>query len=103
MKIIFSNIWKYLSLFFAGIIGGLVWSMTQLKPNQTSIFSENYIAEQQQKFGKIKQKGEGSLQLNEKTNPISETKKIRRQKRKERKFRKLEEETNLEESEQKNY
>ena len=59
MKIFFSNIWKYIALLFAGLIGGLVLAMKQFKPTQ-NITADQYIGEQSSEIqiGKIKQKGE---------------------------------------------
>ena len=53
------NIWKYLGIFFAGAFASLTMVFFTQKP-QTVINTETYIAEQNQKIGKIKQKGKGN-------------------------------------------
>ena len=59
MKIFFINIWKYMAFIFAGVVGGLVLAMKQLKPTQ-NISTDQYIGEQSSEIqiGRIKQKGE---------------------------------------------
>jgi len=59
MKIFFSNIWKYTTVFFAGVIAALVYSFRQFH-DQTIINADTFIASQQQKVGKLKQRGEGN-------------------------------------------
>ena len=59
----FSNLWKYLAFLFAGIIAGMVAAIKLIeKPSILNVSAENFIAEQTQKIGKIKQKGEGNSQ-----------------------------------------
>jgi len=109
MKIFFSNIWKYLTFIIAGVVGGLILAMKQLKPTQ-NINTDQYIGEQSQetRIGKIKQKGEN---LNMKTflpdNEILTPRQIRRNRRAERrearKATAFEKETEKEELEQKDY
>ncbi len=50
------NIWKYISLFFAGIIAGLAAAIKLLDPK--TINASSYVEDQKQetKIGKIKQK-----------------------------------------------
>lgn len=48
-------------MFFAGAFAAMVMVFLKQKP-QTVVNAETYIAEQQQKIGKIKQKGQGNTQ-----------------------------------------
>ena len=61
MKIFFSQIWKYLAVFFAGIITAMVYSIRQFH-DQTIINADTFIASQEQKIGKLKQRGDGNSQ-----------------------------------------
>lgn len=61
MKIFFSQIWKYLAVFFAGVITAMVYSIRQFH-DQTIINTDTFIASQEQKIGKLKQRGEGNSQ-----------------------------------------
>jgi hypothetical protein len=61
MKIFFSNCWKYIAVFFAGIIAAMVYSIRQFH-DQTIINADTFIASQQLKVGKLKQRGEGNSQ-----------------------------------------
>lgn len=61
MKILLKNIWKYIAVFFAGIITALVYSIRQFH-DQTIINADTFIASQQQRVGKLKQRGEGNSQ-----------------------------------------
>ena len=61
MKIFFSKIWKYLAVFLAGVITALVYSIRQFH-DQTIINADTFIASQEQKIGKLKQRGEGNSQ-----------------------------------------
>lgn len=61
MKIFFSKIWKYLTVFFAGVITALVYSIRKFQ-DQTIINADTFIASQEQKIGKLKQRGEGNSQ-----------------------------------------
>lgn len=80
------KVWPYLAMFFAGAFVAMTMVFFKQKP-QTVINAETYIKEQQQKIGKIKQKGEGNgqqVQLNQEL-----SRKEKRQSRKaERKARK---------------
>jgi len=96
----FKQAWKYLALFFAGVIAALVYAMKQMRemrPTQ-NIQTGEFVNEQNdtQRIGKIKQKGE-NLTLD--VSP----REMRKQRRERRKEKKLQEETEKEESEQKNY
>nr|WP_321357165.1 hypothetical protein [uncultured Draconibacterium sp.] len=55
------KIWPYISMFFAGAFAAMAMVFFKEKP-QTVINAETYIKEQEQKVGKIKQKGEGNGQ-----------------------------------------
>lgn len=55
------KIWPYISMFFAGAFAAMVMVFFKQKP-QTVINAETYVKEQEQKIGKIKQKGEGNGQ-----------------------------------------
>lgn len=59
----FSSIWKYLAFLFAGIIAGMVAAIELTeKPSIVNVSAESFIAEQTQKIGKLKQRGEGNSQ-----------------------------------------
>jgi len=61
MKIFFSNIWKYLAFFFAGIAAGIIAAIKLIeKPSVLNVDTDTFVAEQNQKIGKIKQRGEGN-------------------------------------------
>jgi hypothetical protein len=61
MKILFSKIWKYLAFLFAGIAAGMVAAIKLIeKPAVLNIATDTFVAEQNQKIGKIKQRGEGN-------------------------------------------
>ena len=63
MKIFFLNIWKYLAFLFAGIIAGIIAAIKLIeKPTVLNVNADTFVAEQTQKIGKIKQKGEGNSQ-----------------------------------------
>lgn len=78
-----SKIWSYIAIFFAGAFSAMAMVFFKQKP-QTVINAESYIAEQQQKVGKIKQKGEGNLQSVELEQTLSK-KEIRKARRAARK------------------
>ena len=61
MKILLDKIWKYIAVFFAGVIAALVYSIRGFH-DQTIINTDTFIASQQQKVGKLKQRGEGNTQ-----------------------------------------
>ena len=61
MKIFFSKIWQYLAVFLAGVITALVYLIRQFH-DQTIINADTFIASQEQKIGKLKQRGEGNSQ-----------------------------------------
>jgi len=56
-----TNFWKYIGIFFAGAFATMTMVFFTQKP-QTVIQAETYIAEQNQKIGKIKQKGKSNKQ-----------------------------------------
>jgi hypothetical protein len=56
-----SKIWSYTTIFFAGAFVAMVMVFLKQKP-QTVISAETYIEDQEQKIGKIKQKGQGNAQ-----------------------------------------
>ena len=90
MKLFFANIWKYIAIFFAGIIAALVWAMNQMKPAQPVINAGTYIETQQQetKIGKVKNRGGGSQDVEQSPDlAIAEPSKreIRKARRRERK------------------
>lgn len=63
MKLFLSRLGSYLAILFAGVIAGMVAAIRLLsKPQDVKIHAENYIAEQSQKIGKLKQRGDGNLQ-----------------------------------------
>ena len=63
MKVLFVNIWKYIALIFAGIIGGMIAAIKLIeRPSILNVTADSFIAEQTHKIGKLKQKGEGNLQ-----------------------------------------
>jgi len=60
---IFSNIWKYLTFLLAGLTAGMVAAIKMIdKPSVLNVSAENFVAEQTQKIGKLKQRGEGNSQ-----------------------------------------
>jgi hypothetical protein len=102
MKIFFSNCWKYIAVFFAGIITALVYAFRQFH-DQTIINADTFVASQMQKVGKLKQRGEENsldVSLADKI-PTRKEKRIARRAAK-RKIQ-LSKETQLEEKEQKDY
>jgi hypothetical protein len=61
MKFFFSNIWKYLTLLFAGIAAGMVAAIKLIeKPTVLNVATDTFVAEQTQRIGKIKQRGQGN-------------------------------------------
>ena len=80
------KIWPYISMFFAGAFVAMAMVFFKQKP-QTVINAETYIKDQEQKVGKIKQKGEGNgqqVQLEQKLSR-KEKRASRKAKRKSRK------------------
>ncbi|MDP3643076.1 MAG: hypothetical protein Q8S54_07785 [Bacteroidota bacterium] len=100
MKIFISNSWKYIAVFFAGVITALVYSFRQFH-DQTIINADTFIASQQQKVGKLKQRGEGNSQDVSLPDKIPSRKEKRMASREARREQRQEKETNLEEQEQK--
>jgi len=102
MKIFFSNCWKYIAVFFAGVITALVYSIRQFH-DQTIINADTFIASQQQKVGKLKQRGEGNSQ-DASLLPLIPTRKDKRLARRATKRElRLKKETEMEEQEQNGY
>ena len=55
----FSIFWKYLSFLFAGVVAGMVAAIKLIeKPTVLNVAADTFVAEQTQKIGKIKQRGE---------------------------------------------
>ena len=102
MKIFFSNSWKYIAVFFAGIITALVYSFRQFH-DQTIINADTFIASQQQKIGKLKQRGEGNSQDVSLPDKIPSRKEKRMARRAAKREIQLSKETQMEEKEQKDY
>ena len=73
-------------MFFAGAFAAMVMVFLKQKP-QTVVNAETYIAEQEQKIGKIKQKGQGNTQEVEQDQELSRKEKraLRKAERKSRK------------------
>jgi len=56
-----SSIWKYLTFLFAGIATGMVAAIKLIeKPTVLNVAADTFVAEQNQRIGKIKQRGEGN-------------------------------------------
>lgn len=52
--------WKNISIFLSGILSGFLLFKHLKKPDQI-VYADTYIEDQEQKIGKIKQKGEGHV------------------------------------------
>ncbi|MBA4411167.1 MAG: hypothetical protein C0397_17335 [Odoribacter sp.] len=102
MKIFFSNSWKYIAVFFAGVITALVYSIRQFH-DQTIINADTFIASQQQKIGKLKQSGEGNSQDVSMIPKILTRNDKRLARRAAKRELRLTKETQMEEKEQKDY
>jgi len=75
MKAFFGNIWKYLAVFFGGVIAALVYAMKQMRPVETTnVTAGTYVANQEQKIGKMKVRGDGNTQDASVTPGLSERK-----------------------------
>lgn len=72
--------WKNIAIFLGGILTGFLILIRVKKPN-TVINTETYIDEQEQKIGKIKQKGQGNRQEVEQDQEQPTRKQLRKQKR----------------------
>lgn len=85
MKSFFTNIWKYIALFFGGVIAALVYAMKQMKPETTVINAGTYIQEprQETRIGKVKNRGEG-VQSVEQSPDMTASEPNRREQRKAR-------------------
>ena len=97
MKVFFINIWKYLALVFAGVIGGMIAAIKLIeRPSILNVTTDSFIAEQSHKIGKLKQKGEGNS-----LSPVLQTRKEKRLARRTRKREsRLKKETETEEQQQ---
>lgn len=104
MKIFFSNIWKYLALLFAGFIAGMVAAIKLIeKPLVVNVAADTFVAQQNQKIGKLKQRGEGNSQ-DTSLLPLMSTRKNKRLARQAAKRElRIKKETEMEEKEQKDY
>ena len=98
-----------MAFIFAGVVGGLVLAMKQLKPTQ-NISTDQYIGEQSSEIqiGRIKQKGENLdmktlLPDQEILTPLQIRRNRRAERREARKAATLEKETEKEEQQQKQY
>ena len=86
MKTFFGNIWKYLAIFFAGVIAALVYAMKHMRPVETTnVTAGTYVASQEQKIGKMKQRGDGNTQDASVAPAVSERKLKRMERRAKRK------------------
>lgn len=104
MKIFFSSIWKYLAFLFAGIVAGMVAAIKLIeKPSILNVAAQTFVAQQTQKIGKLKQRGEGNSQDASQL-PLIPTRKDKRLTRRAAKRElRLKKETEMEEQEQKDY
>ena len=99
---IFSNLWKYLAVLFTGIIAGMVAAIKLIeKPTVLNVAAENFVAEQTQKIGKLKQRGEGNSQEVSVPPALPARKERSLARRAARRESKLKQETEKEEQEQK--
>ena len=104
MKIFFSSIWKYIALLFAGIVAGMVAAIKLIeKPSILNVAADTFVAEQTQKIGKLKQRGEGNTQDVSQLPEIPTRKDKRLARRAAKRELRLEKETETEEQEQKDY
>lgn len=85
MSAFFKQVWKYLAIFFAGIIAALVWAMKQVQPVQTNTNIEAGTYVEKQDIGKLKQRGEGNSQQVGPGIESKSRKELRRERRAERK------------------
>jgi len=98
MKIFFSSIWKYMALLFAGIVAGMVAAIKLIeKPTVLNVAADTFVAEQTQKIGKVKQRGESNLLDTSLPAVISSPKEKRFARRGARRERRLMKETEQEE------
>ena len=104
MKIFFSSIWKYIALLFAGIVAGMVAAIKLIeKPSVVNVAADTFVAQQTQKIGKLKQRGEGNSQ-DASLLPLIPTRKDKRLARRAAKRElRLKKETETEELKQKDY
>ena len=104
MKLFFSTIWKYLAILFAGFIAGLVAAIKLIeKPSVVNVAADTFVAQQTQKIGKLKQRGEGNSQDASLFAPMPTRKDKRLARRAAKREMRLQKETEMEEQEQKDY
>jgi hypothetical protein len=104
MKLFFINIWKYLAFLFAGIIAGMVAAIKLIeRPGVQNVVADTYIAQQAQKIGKLKQRGEGNSQMTSMLAKPKTGKEKRLARRAVRRESRLIKQTQSEEQEQKDY
>ena len=104
MKIFFSNIWKYLTFLFAGIAAGMVAAIKLIeKSTVLNVAADTFVAEQNQKIGKIKQRGEGNLLDTSMLPEVPSRKEKRLARRSAKRELRLEKDAEPEEQEQKVY
>ena len=104
MKIFFSKIWKYLTFLFAGIAAGMVAAIKLIeKSTVLNVAADTFVAEQNQKIGKIKQRGDGNLLDTSMLPEVPSRKEKRLARRSAKRELRLKKETEPEEQEQKVY
>lgn len=94
MKLI-DSLWKMATMLLLGIVAGLVAAMKLMDPGSkiTNIEAQNYTENEEQKVGKIKQKGKGNEQqaeMDQGGDKPAANREKRRQKRRERRNREKE-------------
>ena len=93
-----------MALLFAGIVAGMVAAIKLIeKPTVLNVAADTFVAEQTQKIGKLKQRGEGNTQAASLIAPIPTRKDKRLARRAAKRELRLEKETETEEQEQKDY
>jgi hypothetical protein len=98
----FSNIWKFLTFLFAGIAAGMVGAIKLIeKPTVLNVAADTFVAEQTQRIGKIKQRGECNSLDTSLLPEIPSRKEKRLARRAARRELRLKNETQLEEQDQK--
>ena len=104
MRNFYASIWKWVAIFLAGILAGLVAAISLLdKSTITNITSGTYVAGLEQRIGKLKQRGVGNVQETVILPELSDRKLKRLARRAERRESILNDEPENEESEQKNF
>ncbi len=104
MKAFFSGLWKTIALLALGALSGiLVVLKLGIKPSVITINAENFIAEQTQRIGKLKQRGQGNQQEAVQLPLTLSRKEKRLVRRASRREQRLNRATAQEESDQKNF